>query len=166
MSTLEKMFISIKVNGVEYEEAVRGSETLLHVLREKVGLKSVKPGCENGDCGTCTVLFDGMPMMSCLTLAAEANGHEVTTVEDLQDTPIQQAFIDKMGYQCGYCTPGFLLTCKALLEAHPHADERLVEEWLSSNLCRCTSYQEIREAVQSVLVREDISEESYDGIDA
>ncbi|MGE5633528.1 MAG: (2Fe-2S)-binding protein, partial [Caulobacteraceae bacterium] len=115
------------------------------------GLTGAKPGCENGDCGACTVLVDGWPVKSCIMLAVEAVGHKVTTIEGLKDAPIQKAFIEKWGFQCGYCTPGFIMNCQGLVNVHPDADEEMIEEWLQSNICRCTSYEEIRKAVKSVL---------------
>ncbi len=127
------------------------SDTLLFVIRHHLGLTGAKPSCLNGDCGACTVHIDGRPMKSCLMLAVEAAGKKVTTIEGLQGTPIQQAFIEKFAFQCGYCTPGFIMNCQALVEKHPDADDQTIKEWLSSNICRCTSYAEIEEAVKSVL---------------
>ncbi len=130
---------------------VMASDTLLFVIRHHLGLTGAKPSCLNGDCGACTVHIDGRPMKSCLMLAVEAAGKKVTTIEGLQGTPIQQAFIEKFAFQCGYCTPGFIMNCQALVEKHPDADDQTIKEWLSSNICRCTSYAEIEEAVKSVL---------------
>lgn len=121
-------------------------------LRGQLGLTGAKPGCENGDCGTCTVLVDGWPVKSCLMLAVEAIGHKITTIEGLKDTPIQKAFIEKWAFQCGYCTPGFIMNCYALSRIHPDASDEIIQEWLQSNLCRCTGYEEIKEAVKSVLL--------------
>lgn len=146
-----KCFLELEVNGRTVSVAAKPSDTLLHVLREKLGLTGAKPGCENGDCGACTVLVDGMPVKSCLMLAAEAVGRAVTTVEGLKDAPIQTAFVEQWGFQCGYCTSGFLMVCHALALHHPDADDALIETWLQSNLCRCTGYAEIRAAVKSIL---------------
>ena len=149
MVTFEgKCVISLCVNGEQRSVAVRPSDVLLDVLRGQLGLTGAKPGCKNGDCGACTVLVDGYPAKSCLVLAVEAVGHAVVTVEGLPaDSPVRRAFIEKSAFQCGYCTSGFLLVCHALLTQHPHPEELVLEEWLQSNLCRCTSYQEIRSAV-------------------
>lgn len=143
--------IRLRVNGEEREVTVRPADTLLYALRRELGLTGAKPGCENGDCGACTVLVDGWPQKSCLMLAVEAVGHEVTTIEGLHDAPIQRAFLDKWAFQCGYCTPGFIMACQGLINAHPEADDRTIAAWLEANLCRCTSYKEIEEAVKSVL---------------
>ncbi len=143
-----KCVIELRVNGENRSAAVRPSDILLDVLRYQFGLTGAKPGCKNGDCGACTVLMDGYPAKSCLVLAVEAAGHEILTVEGLPgNSPLQQAFVGKNAFQCGYCTSGFLMVCHGLLAHHPHPDELVMEEWLQSNLCRCTSYQEIRSAV-------------------
>ena len=144
-----KVVIPLHINGEINEVTVRPSDILLDVLREQLGLTGAKPGCLNGDCGACTIILDGWPVKSCLILAAEAEGHEILTVEGLNGTaPIQKAFVDADAFQCGYCTSGFLMVCHALKIQHPvMPEEIIVEEWLQSNLCRCTSYQEIRRAV-------------------
>lgn len=146
-----KTFLELMVNGHAAAVCVKPSDTLLHVLREQLGLTGTKPGCENGDCGACTVLVDDLPVKSCLMLAVEAVGHAITTIEGLKDAPVQAAFVQKWGFQCGYCTSGFLMVCHALALHHPCADDALTETWLQSNLCRCTGYAEIREAVKSIL---------------
>ena len=146
-----KTAVDLNVNGHTCSVCVKPSDTLLHTLRAQLGLTGAKPGCENGDCGACTVLVDGMPVKSCLMLAVEAVGHSVTTVEGLKDAPIQKAFVEQWGFQCGYCTSGFLMVCHALAQHHPDADDPLIETWLQSNLCRCTGYAEIRQAVKSIL---------------
>jgi carbon-monoxide dehydrogenase small subunit len=139
------------INGKRQQATIRSADTLLRVLREQFGLTGAKAGCENGDCGACSVLVGGVPIKSCLMLAVEARGIDVTTIEGLRDTPIQQAFIDRFAFQCGFCTPGFLMVCHALVHHHPNASEEIVSEWLQSNICRCTSYEEIRDAVRSVM---------------
>lgn len=143
-----KCVIELHINNEIRSAAVRPSDLLLDVLREQLGLTGAKPGCKNGDCGACTVIMDGWPVKSCLLLAVEAVGHEITTVEGLEDSPLQKAFIDCGAFQCGYCTSGFLTVCHSLLTMHPDADELVMEEWLQSNLCRCTSYSEIRETMR------------------
>jgi aerobic carbon-monoxide dehydrogenase small subunit len=140
--------ISLNVNGEVRRAVIRPADTLLRVLREKLGLTGAKPGCENGDCGACTVLLDGLPVKSCLVLAIEAAGRAVTTVEGLNNTAIQQAFLEEGGFQCGYCTSGFLVNAFALLEKHPNCGDALEREWLESNLCRCTGYEGISRAVE------------------
>lgn len=147
----EAASIVLDVNGESRSLIVRPADTLLRVLREQLGLTGAKPGCENGDCGACTVLIDGVPFKSCIILAVEAVGHEVLTIEGLKGTPIQAAFIEKRGFQCGYCTPGFIMNCHGLVTNHPDADDDTIEKWLQSNICRCTGYEEIRDAVKSVL---------------
>ena len=139
--------IVLRVNGEERRAAVRPGDTLLRVLREKLGLTGAKCGCENGDCGACTVLLDGKPVKSCMILAVECEDAAVTTIEGLRDHPIQQAFAEKNGFQCGFCTPGMILNAAALVEAHPEADDAVDREWMQSNLCRCTGYEGIRNAL-------------------
>jgi carbon-monoxide dehydrogenase small subunit len=150
ISYIEETKIQLDINGENRSLIVRPADTLLRVLREKLGLTGAKPGCENGDCGACTVLLDGIPIKSCIILAIEAVGHKVITIEGLKDEPIQKAFIEKMGFQCGYCTPGFIMNCYGLIKNNPNADDETIGEWLQSNICRCTSYEEIREAVKLV----------------
>jgi carbon-monoxide dehydrogenase small subunit len=145
--------ITLHINGEERMVTVRPADTLLYTLRGKLGLTGAKPGCLNGDCGACTVNVDGWPMKSCLMLAVEAVGKKVTTIEGIHNTPIQRAFVENFAFQCGYCTPGFIMNCHALLEQHPDADDQIIKEWLESNICRCTSYIEIEQAVKSVLNR-------------
>ncbi|MBI6872064.1 (2Fe-2S)-binding protein [Clostridium aciditolerans] len=152
ISYVEAARIELDINGEKKSVIVRPADTLLRVLREQLGLTGAKAGCENGDCGTCTVLLDGLPVKSCIMLAVEAVGHKIITIEGLKEDPIQKAFINKWGFQCGYCTPGFIMNCYGLATNHPNADDETIEEWLQSNICRCTSYEEIREAVKSVLL--------------
>ncbi len=143
--------IELMINNEKKQVHVRPANTLLHTLREEVGLTGTKPGCENGDCGACTVLFDQKPMKSCLVLAVEAENHDITTIEGLQHTDIQKAFMDEFAFQCGYCTSGFIMNCYALMEQHPNPDEYDIKNWLQSNICRCTGYEEIKNAVMKVL---------------
>ena len=151
LKMIGKTVIELNVNREIRSVAARPSDVLLYVLREQLGLTGAKPGCENGDCGACTVLLDGWPVKSCLMLAAEAIGHEIVTVEGLKNAPIQKAFVENWGFQCGYCTSGFLMVCHALAAIHPGADDYVVEEWIQSNICRCTGYDEIKNAIAAVL---------------
>lgn len=147
-----KQLIELDVNGEQKTVVIEPANTLLHVLREQLNLLGAKSGCNNGDCGTCTVIIDGKPIKACLMLAVEAIGHKITTIEGLNSAaPIQNAFLDQFAYQCGYCTPGFIMNCHALISLHPDADDELIEEWLESNLCRCTGYEEIKQAIKYVL---------------
>lgn len=148
---LTKSLIELEVNGEMKSIVVRPADTLLFALREQLGLTGAKDACGNGDCNACTVLVDGWPVKSCLMLAVEAVGHKITTIEGLKDVPIQKAFLDKFALQCGYCTPAFIINSHALVTIHPDANDEVIKEWLQSNLCRCTSYEEIKEAVKSVL---------------
>ena len=147
-----KQLLRLRVNGETKEVAFETTKTLLEVLREDLGLTGTKHGCELGECGTCTVLIDGDPVLSCLTLGVEAEGVEITTVEGLklgsEPHRLQQAFTDLGAAQCGYCIPGILLTAKALLDNNPHPSRREIQEALSGNLCRCTGYSKILEAVE------------------
>lgn len=143
--------IVLDINDETATVAIRPADTLLEVLRNKLGLTGAKPGCENGDCGACTVLMDGLPIKSCLMLAVEAVGKKILTIEGLKSAPIQNAFIDYNAFQCGYCTSGFILVCHSLLVNRPNADDATIAEWLQSNICRCTSYEEITSAVKSLL---------------
>ncbi|WP_106497340.1 (2Fe-2S)-binding protein [Lentibacillus sp. Marseille-P4043] len=143
--------VTLTINGHTKELFVRNAETLLYTLRDQLGLMGAKPGCENGDCGTCTILIDGTPINSCHILTVEAVGHQITTIEGLTDSSIQNAFIKNWAIQCGYCTPGYVLNSYALVQNCPDADDETINEWLESNLCRCTGYQEIKEAVKNTL---------------
>ncbi len=140
--------VEMRVNGETRSAVVAPGETLLHVLRRRLGLTGTKLGCENGDCGACTVWRDGVPVKSCCTLAVDVLDAAITTIEGLCDTPTQRAFIAENGFQCGFCTPGFILNAEALARAHPDADEDTVREWLESNICRCTGYEGIERAVR------------------
>jgi carbon-monoxide dehydrogenase small subunit len=144
--------VSLRVNGEPVEVAFSPHKTLLEVLREDLRLTGTKHGCELGECGTCAVLVDGKPVLSCLFLGVECEGRHVETVEGMAGAqglhPLQKAFADLGAAQCGYCTPGFLLTAKALLEAKPNPTLEEVKEALAGNLCRCTGYIKIFEAVE------------------
>lgn len=147
--------LTLSINGEQRETIVRIADTLLDTLRDKFDLTGAKRGCENGDCGSCTVLINDVPIKSCIMLTVEGKGKKITTIEGLHNAPMQQAFIEKWAFQCGYCTSGFILNCHALVNKHPHADDTIIEDWLGSNICRCTSYQEIQQAVKSVLEKYD-----------
>jgi len=146
-----KKLLSFKVNGIERELAVRPNATLLEVLRDDLQLTGAKEGCGEGACGGCTVLVDGQPLRSCLTLALEMEGREVTTVEGLarngQLSPVQRAFVEHGAVQCGFCTPGMIISATALLAHNPDPSEEEVRQALSGNICRCTGYAKIVEAV-------------------
>jgi carbon-monoxide dehydrogenase small subunit len=143
--------VSLSVNRRIYRVGVDPRDTLLDVLRDRLGLTGTKCGCESGTCGACTVLVDNVPVLSCLTLARRCEGHEVTTIEGLADGralhPLQQAAVDHGAVQCGYCTPGWLLTAKSLLDHNPSPTRDEIRQALAGNLCRCTGYQKIEEAV-------------------
>lgn len=148
---MEEKVITFYINGRERTFHARNSDTLLYILREKLGLTGAKPGCLNGDCGACTVDVEGDAMKSCLMLAVEANNKQITTIEGLQQAPIQKQFIKEFAFQCGYCTPGFIMNCQTLINEHPDATDDDIKEWLESNMCRCTGYKEIEEAIKTVL---------------
>lgn len=143
--------VSLKVNGKEHEVNVEPRETLLEVIRNRLGLTGTKLSCDMEVCGACTVLLDGKPVSSCTTLAFEARGKEVMTIEGLASDgklhPLQEAFLEKGGLQCGFCTPGMILTAKALLEENPDPTEEEIKEYMHGNLCRCTGYQMIVESI-------------------
>lgn len=141
----------LNINGEDYDIIVRSSDTLLFILRVRLGLTGAKPGCLNGDCGACTVNIDGWPMKSCLMLAVEAEGKRITTIEGICNHPIQRAFVEHFAFQCGYCTPGFIMNCYSLIEQYPDADDDTIKQWMESNICRCTGYAEIENALKSVL---------------
>lgn len=146
-----KTVIPLLVNGKTHDATIRSADTLLHALRDQLGLTGAKKACQNGDCGACSVLIDGEPSHACLSLAIEAVNQSITTIEGLMDSPMQKAFVNEWAIQCGFCTPGFIVTTHALVTNHPDANDALIEEWLQSNICRCTGYQEIKEAVKSAL---------------
>ena len=145
--------VTLNVNGQKCEVTVAPYETLCGVLRNKLGFTEVKKGCGEGECGACTVLVDGKPVCSCLMLAVQANGREITTVRGLSADgelhPLQKRFIEHGAIQCGYCTPGMLLVAKALLDKNPNPSEEEVRVAISGNICRCTGYQQIVEAIMA-----------------
>jgi len=148
-----KIRLNLTVNGEPVDALADDYKTLLEVLREDLGLTGTKHGCELGECGACAVLVDGQPLLSCLLLAVECAGRSVTTVEGLaaggQLHPLQECFADLGAAQCGYCTPGILMTAKALLDREPHPSRERIREALSGNLCRCTGYAQIIDAVEA-----------------
>lgn len=149
--------IKIVVNGENYELLVRPNELLLDFLRDRLDLTGTKEGCGTGDCGACTVLVDGKPINSCLTLAIEVNGKNILTIEGMARAgklhPIQEAFIDEGAVQCGFCTPGMILSAKALLDENPHPSEEEIKRGIAGNFCRCTGYKKIIQAIQTASLR-------------
>ena len=152
VASKSRQLVALNINGDAYELAVVPTHTLLEVLREDAGFTGTKHGCEQGECGLCTVLIDGRPQFSCLTLAIEAQGADIRTVEGLATSgelhPLQQAWGETGASQCGYCTPGMLMSAQALLERNPSPNRTEIREALAGNLCRCTGYQAIIEAVE------------------
>ena len=146
--------ITLKVNGEIYELGVAPNETLLDVLRERLDLTGTKKGCDTGACGACTVIMDNVPVLGCMILAVKCHNHEITTVEGLAPHgdlhPLQQAAIEHNAIQCGYCTPGWLLSAKVLLDENPHPSQEEVRTAIAGNLCRCTGYKKIEEAILAV----------------
>ena len=149
--------ISLSVNGTSHEIEVPTYRTLLDCLRNDLGLTGSKEACGVGVCGACTVLLDGKIISSCIALAVFADGHAVTTVEGLAEDerlhPVQQAFVDAGGFQCGICTPGQVVSAKALLDANPHPTDDEIREWMAGNLCRCTGYYKILESIRTAAER-------------
>ena len=147
----KKIHVSTTINGEQVEFLCEARQSLLEALRDTLALTGSKEGCNNGNCGACTVLLDGQPVDSCLVLAVEAEGAEITTIEGIAREshlhPIQQCFLEGAALQCGVCTPGFLIAAKALLERSPDPTETEVRYWLAGNLCRCTGYDKIVRAV-------------------
>ncbi|NWG22418.1 MAG: (2Fe-2S)-binding protein [Chloroflexi bacterium] len=143
--------VEAQINGDPVEFLCEPYQSLLEVLRDVLGLTGTKEGCSNGNCGACNVLLDGVLVNSCLVLAPEVHGHEVTTIEGIAGSdglhPIQRAFLDHAALQCGICTPGFIVAARALLDRTPHPTEQQVRHWLAGNLCRCTGYDKIVRAV-------------------
>jgi carbon-monoxide dehydrogenase small subunit len=145
--------IKVTVNDTVYERQVEPRLLLSDFIRHELGLFGTHVGCEHGMCGACTILFDGEPVRSCLIFAVQANGHEIKTVESLGTPdhmhPLQEAFNEKHGLQCGFCTPGILMTVVPFLEEHPHPSEDEIREAIDGNICRCTGYEKIIESVQA-----------------
>ena len=156
-----KQVIELNVNGDMYDVVVAPNQTLLEVLRERLGLTGTKKGCDLGACGACTVLLDGEPYLSCLMLAMDAVGKEIVTIEGLSEGgdlhPLQSAFVEKGGLQCGFCTPGMILTAKAIINEEQNLTEEVIKRKMAGNLCRCTGYKKVIEAVQCA--KEQIGEE-------
>jgi len=154
---MPKQIINFTLNGEPQEIAVEPAWTLLETVREAVGLTGSKEGCGTGDCGACSMIVDGRLITSCLMLAVQADGRQVVSVEGIQANgdlhPVQQAFIDAGGVQCGFCTPGMIVAAKALLDANPHPTLEEIREGLAGNLCRCTGYAKIYEAVEMAAAR-------------
>jgi carbon-monoxide dehydrogenase small subunit len=147
-----KVLVRFRLNGKPVETFTKPNDTLLNLLRRNLGITSVKRGCEVGECGACTVLLDGNPVVSCLILAPTVEGKEITTIEGISKEgelhPLQQAFIKVGAVQCGFCTPGMILTAKALLDKNPNPSLREIKEAIQGNLCRCTGYTKIIQAIQ------------------
>jgi carbon-monoxide dehydrogenase small subunit len=150
-----KREVTLRVNGEEHQALIEPNRLLLHLLRDDLRLTGTKEGCSIGVCGACSVIVDGRLVSSCLTLAVGCNGKEITTIEGLVKDgklhPLQQAFIEYGGFQCGICTPGQIMAAKALLDENPQPTEEEVKEWMSGNLCRCTGYYKIFESVMAVV---------------
>jgi carbon-monoxide dehydrogenase small subunit len=150
---VSKFHLTLTVNGAHHELLIEPRQTLLDVLRQELDLSGAHRGCDSGDCGACTVLLEARPITSCMILAADCDGATVTTVEGVSANgrlhPVQRALVDKGGIQCGFCTPGMVMTAIALLADNPHPTEKDVREGLAGNLCRCTGYKKIVEAVLS-----------------
>jgi xanthine dehydrogenase YagT iron-sulfur-binding subunit len=164
LSYAHQIEVALHVNGQPQRAVVSPRTTLLDWLREGLGLTGAKKGCNEGACGTCTVLVDGQRMNGCLTLVAQCHGREVTTVEGLADadgtlSPVQQAFRDHDGFQCGYCTPGQLISATACIAEGHAGDEATVREWMSGNICRCSAYPQITAAVLAARAMTDTAEE-------
>jgi carbon-monoxide dehydrogenase small subunit len=148
---MAKVHVQTRINGEDAEFLCEARQSLLEVLRDILSLTGTKEGCNDGNCGACTVVFDGRIVDSCCVLAVEAQGKDITTIEGVADAsglhPIQQAFLEHAALQCGICTPGFIVAAKALLESEPNPTEQRVRHWLAGNLCRCTGYDKIVRAV-------------------
>lgn len=162
----DKPAVSLVVNGERYEfeigervDMVNPAHTLAHTLRENLGLTGTKIGCDRGACGACTVIMDGKPVLSCMTLTVECDGKHITTIEGLEDRktgqvhPLQQAFIDNSAFQCGFCTPGKIMTASALLDHHPAPTEEEIKAALAGNYCRCISHYEVIRAIQEAAAK-------------
>ncbi|TVR65722.1 MAG: (2Fe-2S)-binding protein [Spirochaetaceae bacterium] len=140
--------LTLRVNGEERVVLVDPAETLLRTVRRGLGLTGTKAGCENGDCGSCTVQLEGVPVKSCCTLTVDAADRAITTIEGLKDTPIQEGFRREYGFQCGFCTSGFIMNAEAFLRSGRRLSPTAEEDWLQSNICRCTGYEGIRNAMR------------------
>lgn len=155
---MKKHLIHLTVNGDEIDVAVEPNATLIEVLREELGLIGVKEGCSEGVCGACTVLMNGLPVRACLTAAVEADETEILTIEGLASEgalhPVQEAFVQHGAIQCGFCTPGMILSAKALLERNPKPSDDEIKTALAGNFCRCTGYSKILDAVRAAAVRD------------
>lgn len=151
---MENINVALTVNGRKHDLSVRPDRTLADVLRAELGLTGTKVGCDDSNCGVCTVIMDGMAVKSCTVLICQTNGSDVLTIEGLEKDgvlhPLQQAFIDRFAVQCGYCTPGMILTAKAILDENPDATEDDIREGLHGNLCRCTGFVNIVQAIEDV----------------
>ena len=149
-----KSVIALKINGDTHEVLVAPNETLLEVLRDRIGLMGTKRGCDLGSCGACTVLINGETVLSCIMLAMDAVGKEIQTIEGMEEAghlhPLQTAFVEEGGLQCGFCTPGMIMTAKAVLDEEDHLTEEVLKKKMAGNLCRCTGYKKIVEAVMRV----------------
>ena len=149
---MARTHVSTRLNGEDTDFLCEPRQSLLEVLRDEIGLTGAKEGCNNGNCGACAVHLDGRVVNSCCVLAVETAGREVTTIEGLAHGdvlhPLQESFLEEAALQCGICTPGFIMSAKALLETEPNPDEHRIRFWLSGNLCRCTGYDKIVRAVQ------------------
>ena len=148
--------IKVRINGRDFEDVVEARLLLVHYLREKARLTGTHVGCDTGNCGACTVLFNGRPVKSCLLLAVQADQAEITTIEGIaQDGlhPVQQAFLEKFAFQCGYCTPGMVISGCSLLQSNPKPTELEIREAIEGNMCMCTGYQQIIEAIQQAAER-------------
>lgn len=156
-----KKLIQLQINDTQYEVAVEPNQTLVDMLRYQLGLTGTKKGCDLGDCGACTVIMNGKSVNSCLVLAIQADGATITTIEGLETEkgchPVQKAFVEKGAIQCGFCSPGMILSAKSLLDENPAPTEEEIRCGIAGNLCRCTGYQKIVEAIKSVV------EQSVDG---
>ena len=152
---VNETIVQILINGKRLELKVNPNETLAELLRERLGFTCTKIGCNRGECGACTVLIEGKAVLSCLTLAVDCEGKSILTIEGLCNTetgeldPIQEAFIENFGIQCGFCTPGMVMSAKALLDTNPNPSEQDVKEAIQGNLCRCTGYVQIIESIQA-----------------
>ncbi len=155
MKILEGYFEkTLNINGEKKKVIIKPNETLLRVIREKMGLTGTKIGCENGDCGACTVLINDIPVKSCMVLAVELEEDDlITTIEGINDEELKNAFVKEDGFQCGFCTPGFIVNSYALLKKYKNPDNEKIREYLESNLCRCTGYYGIERAIKRLLNR-------------